>query len=162
MPVYVASPDRAYVDVGLAHHEPCGWPNTPAHRFAKGFEWEVPVRSNDTALRVFPSLICFEIKWLDADEFTNWNADEFLDSDRTVRKQRDWAIHRDLNRGIVPRDLVPISSDGAAHVLDVVRDTGRARWQALIDAGGHDRSAEVPREDTGRRVTRWWSSPRRP
>jgi len=48
--------------------------------------------SHDVPVTVFPTHICFEIKWLDADEFTNWTGHDFITSERATRKQRDWAV----------------------------------------------------------------------
>ena len=132
VPVYVRSADVAYVDVGVSgYFEPCGWPNTPRYRFIKGFEWEVPVRPDDVPTRMLPSFTCFELKWLDSDEFSNWTGDDFITSRRSSRKQRDWALFTALNEGRMPPELIRLERGDAAHVIDVVRTGRRAWWEQL-------------------------------
>jgi glycosyltransferase involved in cell wall biosynthesis len=128
IPVYVVSDDLAYLDVGFRHYEPCAWPNKPEYRFVKGFEWEVPVRPDDVPVTVFPTHICFEIKWLDADEFTNWTGQDFITSERAARKQRDWAVFHALRDGALPGGLVRVDRGDAPHVLEAVRRGRRTHW----------------------------------
>jgi glycosyltransferase involved in cell wall biosynthesis len=128
IPVYVVSDELAHLDVGFRHYEPCAWPNKPAYRFVKGFEWEVPVRPDDVPVTVLPSHICFEIKWLDRDEFTNWTGQDFMTSERATRKQRDWDVFPNLRRGTVPAGLVRVDRGDAHHLLEAVRTGRRVHW----------------------------------
>jgi glycosyltransferase involved in cell wall biosynthesis len=131
IPVYVESPDVAYLDLGIEHYEPCGWPNTPQYRFAKGFEWEVPVRPDNVPVRIMPGNICFELKWLDGDEFANWTGNDFVTSERATRKQRDWRLFTALNNGEQPDELHRIERGSAPHVIEKIRRTRRAEYEAM-------------------------------
>lgn len=132
VPVYVESADVAWVDVGVSgYFEPCGWPNTREYRFIKGFEWEVPVRPDNVPTRMLPSYTCFELKWLDSDEFSNWTGDDFITSQRSSRKQRDYHLFTSLNEGRVPPELVKLERGDAEHVIDVVRTGRRTWWEQL-------------------------------
>jgi glycosyltransferase involved in cell wall biosynthesis len=135
VPVYVESADVAWVDVGVSgYYEPCGWPNTPAYRFIKGFEWEVPIRPDDVPTQMLPSFTCFELKWLDSDEFSNWTGDDFITSRRSARKQKDWRLFTSLRDGRVPPELVKLERGAAEHVVEVIRTRRRAWWEELAAA----------------------------
>lgn len=129
--VYVESRDVAFVDIRKLHAEPFAWPNTAEYTFTKGFEWEVPLRPDDVPVRDLPSYICFELKWLDSDEFTNWTGQDFISSGRSGRKQRDWRLFTALNAGETPNELVRLERGSADHVVDVVRAGRRAWWEQL-------------------------------
>jgi hypothetical protein len=131
VPVYVESSDVAYADLGLDHFEPCGWPNAPSYRFAKGFEWEVPVRPDDVPVQIMPTHVCFELKWLDGDEFANWTGTDFVTSERSGRKRRDWHIFTALNAGMVPEGVVRLERGAHDHVVEMVRSGRRAWWEQL-------------------------------
>ena len=67
-PAYVESERVAYVDFGQTPYEPWGWRNTSDHTFIKCFDWEHVRPDADYSLQA-PDWTCFELKWLDADEF---------------------------------------------------------------------------------------------
>ena len=134
IPVYVESADVAYLDLGIEHFEPCGRPNTPRYRFAKGFEWEVPVRPDNVPVRIMPGNICFELKWLDGDEFGNWTGNDFVTSERASRKQRDWRLFTALNNGEQPDELERVERGSAPHVIEKIRATRRAEYETMTSS----------------------------
>jgi hypothetical protein len=126
--VYVESPDVAYVDAGLAAVEAWLWPNKPAYHFGKAFEWEILVRPQSTPVLRLPEWTVFELKWLDADEFTNWSTIDPKTTIRTGRKNRDWTIFHAVKEGEVPEDVHRVDSPGDRHVIDVLREPASARF----------------------------------
>ena len=128
--VYIESDTVAYVDSGLAAVEAWLWPNKPAYHFGKAFEWEILVRPQSTPVMRLPEWTVFELKWLDADEFTNWANVDFSAQIRTGRKNRDWTLFHALEKGEIPEDVHRVESTDGRHVIDVLRDPASARYVA--------------------------------
>lgn len=129
-PLYVDTDRVAYLDSLLKNREPWGWPNKPGYSFGKGLEWELQLRPDDAAKLLLPEWLCFELKYLDSDEFDHWSAIEFDRSIRTRRKAREWEVYHALTKGEVPEGVVKVETDGDQHVIDVVRTTSVADWEA--------------------------------
>jgi glycosyltransferase involved in cell wall biosynthesis len=120
-PVYVESPDVAYVDVEGHNREPFAWPNTPAFSVGKGFEWEILVRPESVAVVWMPEWTSFELKWLDADEFEHWSSTDFAATRRTRRKAREWEVFHAVRDGRLPFGVHRVESPGDQHVVDLLR-----------------------------------------
>ena len=99
-PLYVADERLAFLDVEPRNYEPWGWPNRPEQRFVKAMEWEMPLWLPDVGVTL-PERSCFELKYLDADEFDHWSDTDF--------------------------DASPADAPQAARVRGLQRDRGRRR-----------------------------------
>ena len=121
-PAYVESERVAYVDAGRSPSEPWGWRNTPAHTFIKCFDWEHITPDADFALKI-PDWVCFELKWLDADEFGHWSHTDFkVEINR--RKQREWELFHALREGAsLPEGVLRVESPEGIHVVEHLRHT---------------------------------------
>ena len=98
-PVYVESERLAYVDTVPGKAEPWGWRNSQAYTFSKAFDWELMMpRPGDPVTRL-PNFACFELKWLDADEFGHWSHTDFK-VEINDRKRREWELFHALREGI--------------------------------------------------------------
>jgi hypothetical protein len=120
--VYVESPDVAYVDTQVVNREPWGWPNEAEYRHGKGFEWEVPIWPETVRSVRLPEWTCFELKWLDADEFQHWSTTDFGTNLRTRRKAREWEVFHALQQSQLPAGVRRVESPGALHVIDRLRE----------------------------------------
>jgi hypothetical protein len=120
-PVYVASDRVAYVDTMLGKAEPWGWPNSPAYTFAKAFDWELMLpRPGDPVIRL-PDWACFELKWLDADEFSHWSHTDFK-PEINARKRREWELFHALREGsYLPEGVLRVESPDGTHVVEHLR-----------------------------------------
>lgn len=128
-PVYIESEDVAYVDGDMRNREAWAWPNGREYFFGKGFEWEIPLWPEDLPHVRLPEWTCFELKWLDADEFTHWTPTEkFSDSKRTTRKAREWSVFHDVRAGQIPPGVYRVESPGSKHVIDLLREPAAARY----------------------------------
>ena len=135
--VYVTSDAVAYLDTGLRNREPWGWPNKPGFTFGKGFEWEIPLQPPAPVTSVFlPQFICFELKWLDLNEFDHWSPHDFERSGRTGRKNREMEVFAGLQRGVVAPDLLRIEREGTEHVVDTITQRSSAVWDRMV-LGSH-------------------------
>ena len=120
-PVYVASDRVAYVDTLLGKAEPWGWPNSPAYTFAKAFDWEVMLPRPGDPVTMLPDWTCFELKWLDADEFSHWSHTDFK-PEINARKRREWELFRALREGSSPPgNVVRVESPEGTHVIEHLR-----------------------------------------
>ena len=121
-PVYVESASVAYVDTKPGKAEPWGWRNSPAYTFSKAFDWELMLpRPGDPVTRL-PDSVCFELKWLDADEFAHWSHADFK-AVTNDRKRRDWELFHALREGSAPPDnLIRVESPEGVHVVEHLRD----------------------------------------
>lgn len=118
-PVYVRSEAEAWIDLATTHKERYAWPNRPGYTFGKGLEWEIPLTPGPTRPLRLPKFICFEVKWLDENEFDHWtSAEEFEGSMRQTRKRREWDVFQQLITGDIPESMIPIETHGGQHVLD--------------------------------------------
>jgi glycosyltransferase involved in cell wall biosynthesis len=128
-PVYVESEDIAYLDADMRNREAWAWPNGPAYYFGKGAEWEIPIWPSGLPFIRLPEWTCFELKWLDADEFQHWTPDDnFSDNTRTTRKAREWAVFHDVRSGRIPPGIHRIESPGPTHVIELLREPSSARY----------------------------------
>jgi hypothetical protein len=140
-PVYVESERVAYVDLMRTPIEPWGWRNTPEHTFIKCFDWEHVRSVADYALQV-PNWVCFELKWLEADEFGHWSHTDFKVGINR-RKRREWELFHALKeRASLPEGVVRIASPEGLHVVEHLRRT----YASLVR---HARGAAVLRSPTG-------------
>ena len=121
-PVYVESERVAYVDTTLGKMEPWGWRNSPAYTFSKAFDWELMLpRPGDPVTRL-PDAVCFELKWLDADEFAHWSHTDFK-AVTNNRKRRDWELFHALREGsALPESLIRVESPEGVHVVEHLRE----------------------------------------
>ena len=132
--LYVVSDEVALVDTELQNREPWGWPNREGFRFGKGFEWEIQLFPQ-AGIRWMnlPDGICFEIKWLDLDEFSHWSHREFGETVRTARKQRELAVFEDLTVGQEVPGLISIDRGDRPHVIDTAQRISVPQWRSMVD-----------------------------
>jgi hypothetical protein len=135
-PAYVESERVAYVDFGFTPYEPWGWRNTSDHTFIKCFDWEHVRPDADYSLQA-PDWMCFELKWLDADEFGHWSHTDFKEINN--RKRREWDLFHALREGIsLPEGVVRVESPEGLHVIEHLRRTymplvrRHARTEAIL------------------------------
>jgi glycosyltransferase involved in cell wall biosynthesis len=129
LPLYVRSATDAYVDTHLRNREVWAWPNRRGFWFGKGLEWEIQLRPERLPIVSFPDWACFEIKWLDGDEFAHWSEHDFTRSPRTRRKLRELEVYAALADGEVPDGVVAIGAGPDEHVVDTVRGRSRSAWE---------------------------------
>jgi len=121
-PVYVENERTAYVDFGQTPFEPWGWPNTSEHTFIKCFDWE-HVRPDSEFTIQATDWVCFELKWLDADEFGHWSHTDFK-VEINKRKRREWDLFHALKEGAsLPEGVVRVESQEGLHVIEHLRRT---------------------------------------
>jgi glycosyltransferase involved in cell wall biosynthesis len=126
-PAYVESDDVAYVDTTVKNLEPWAWPNKPGFFLIKAVEWELMMAPENTPLMTLPEWSCFELKWLDADEFSHWSeGTDFTATGRTNRKAREWEVFHAVRSGALPDGVVKVVSPGETHVIDHLRTAGLA------------------------------------
>ena len=137
-PVYVESERVAYVDAVQGKAEPWGWRNSPAYTFSKAFDWELMMPRPGDSLTRLPDWTCFELKWLDADEFGHWSHTDFkVEINR--RKRREWELFHALREGdSLPEGVVRVESPEGLHVIEHLRRTyvplvrRHARTEAIL------------------------------
>jgi hypothetical protein len=124
-PLYIESDSVAYLDLKLKPREPWIFPVGPDYTFVKGFDWEIRESPEDVTRITMPEGICFELKWLDADEFAHWTDPTEFDERRSPRKVREYAVFHALRRGDAASldSVVRIEAPPGVHVVDHVRDT---------------------------------------
>jgi glycosyltransferase involved in cell wall biosynthesis len=130
-PVYVESDRVAYVDTVPGKAEPWGWRNSPAYTFAKAFDWELMLPQPGDPVTRLSDFVCFELKWLDADEFAHWSHADFkvVTNDR---KRRDWELFHALREGPTPPDdLVRVEIPEGMHVIEHLRNNYAAIRRGL-------------------------------
>ncbi len=130
VPLYVESERRAYADTAFRPFETWGWPNAEGYTFGKGIEWEFIRFPPDLARHTLPDGACFEVKWLEADEFSNWSELEFDDTPRIARKLREWEVFTGLQDGRQVDELVPFYSENE-HVIEAARRITTPEWRAM-------------------------------
>jgi hypothetical protein len=137
-PVYVESERVAYVDAVPGKAEPWGWRNSPDYTFSKAFDWELMMpRPGDFVTRL-PDFACFELKWLDADEFGHWSHSDFK-VEINDRKRREWDLFHALGEGVsLPEGVVRVESQEGLHVIEHLRSNyvplvrRHARTEAIL------------------------------
>jgi glycosyltransferase involved in cell wall biosynthesis len=125
-PVYVESERVAYVDTEMVNREAWAWPNGEQTFFVKSFEWELPLWPEGLSFLRLPEWTCFELKWLDADEFAHWSKADFSQTTRTSRKAREWEVFHAVSEGRVPFGVKRVESPEGKHVIDQLRDPASA------------------------------------
>jgi glycosyltransferase involved in cell wall biosynthesis len=137
-PVYVESERVAYVDAAVGKAEPWGWRNTPEHTFSKAFDWELMLPRPGDLVTKLPNFVCFELKWLDADEFGHWSHTDFK-VEINDRKRREWDLFHALREGAsLPEGVVRVESPEGLHVIEHLRLTYaslRRQHAAAVPAG---------------------------
>jgi len=122
-PVYVESERVAYVDLGPTKAEPWGWRNSPDYTFSKAFDWELKLRRMGDPVVKLPDFVCFELKWLDADEFGHWSHTDFK-TEINSRKRREWELFHAVGKeSSLPAEVVRVESPEGVHVIDHLRNT---------------------------------------
>jgi len=139
--VYVESERVAYVDLAYSHGELWGWPNSPNYTFIKCFDWEFIQPFADHIIEL-PDVACFELKWLDAEEFAHWSDTSFDKTIMNARKRRDQRIFRALHQGSpLPDNVVRVESpNGGLHIIDYLRQV----YAALRRNGGTVENVHLP------------------
>jgi glycosyltransferase involved in cell wall biosynthesis len=131
--LYVASSDLAWVDISFTNQEPYGWPNAEGFLLGKGFEWEIPLWTTAKS-KLLPDGICFEIKWLDADEFSHWSHREFGTTPRTTRKLRELEIFDGLAHQRSLPGLVRVERRQWPHVIEALGGLSVPEWNELTES----------------------------
>lgn len=120
-PVYVESEQVAYLDTSPGVTEPWGWRNSPAYTISKAFDWELRLPNPGDPVIRLPNHTCFELKWLEADEFAHWSHTEFKET-INARKRREWELFYSLHSGAeMPEGVVRIESPKDIHVVKYLR-----------------------------------------
>jgi glycosyltransferase involved in cell wall biosynthesis len=127
-PLYVIDDRTALFDPRSPYVEPRLLPNNSVYAYAKGVDWEVPtIPASVHVMRLQDGLAC-EIKWLDADEFSNWSDADFADERRYPRKSREWAVFEAHRQGQQPVDLIRVEAPEQMHVIEYVRQVWLQLW----------------------------------
>ncbi len=123
-PLYVESDRVAYIDLKLRTMEPWIYPMGPDYTYVKGFDWEIRELPERARRLTMPRGLCFELKWLDQDEFTHWTSPEDFSEERTPRKIREYHVFTTLARGGFDEldSVVRIESPEGVHVVDHVSE----------------------------------------
>ena len=129
--LFVESEKLAWIDNGGPdNREIWGWPNEPGCRFDKGFEWEIHMWPEREMRRLrLPDGTCFEVKWMDSDEFSHWTLDhDFAQSIRTRRKQREVEVYRSIQEGRPVPELIRLDDVSSDHVIEWVGQLSLLDW----------------------------------
>lgn len=124
-PLYVESPEVGYFDAKPRNVEPWICPQGPDYSFIKGFDWEIRTYPDGVDRWSLPRGLCFELKWLDLDEFAHWTTPYAFDPLRSPRKVREYDVftalqeHRFDDLDSVHR----IEAPPGVHVVDHVAQT---------------------------------------
>jgi glycosyltransferase involved in cell wall biosynthesis len=133
-PLYVESETVAYLDTHLRNTEPWILPTTSDAAYVKGFDWEVrrPVPSAERM--VLPDGLCFELKWLDSDEFAHWTSADAFHPVRSPRKVREHTVFHALREGRWASldDVDRIEAPDDRHVIDYVAEEWMLRMRAGV------------------------------
>jgi glycosyltransferase involved in cell wall biosynthesis len=123
-PLYVESDRVGYFDLGLRNSEPWIHPQGPAYTFVKGFDWEIRQHPDEVRRLTMPQGICFELKWLDSDEFGHWTAPEAFDPVRSPRKVHEYGVFTALREGRFDEleSVHRIEAPEGVHVIDHVAE----------------------------------------
>nr|WP_221634532.1 hypothetical protein [Nocardioides luti] len=122
LPLYVESDRVGYFDAGLRNAEPWIHPQGPDYVYVKGFDWEIRTAPDDVRRMVLPQGVCFELKWLDSDEFAHWSTSEETDLVRSPRKVRENLVFTALQEGRFAdlEGVHRIEAPEGVHVVDHV------------------------------------------
>jgi hypothetical protein len=132
-PLYLESDRVGYLDTKLRFQEPWIYPTGPDFVYLKGFDWEVRTQSPHVERLALPAGLCFELKWLDSDEFDHWTSLEAFHPTRSPRKVREHEVFTALNAGrFDDLDHVHrIEAPPGVHVIDHVAHTWLPRAQPM-------------------------------
>lgn len=124
-PLYVESAQVGYFDVKLRNLEPWIYPMGPSYRYVKGFDWEIRTHPPEVRRLTMPQGICFELKWLDSDEFAHWTTPDAFDPVRSPRKVREYEVFTALAEGRFDEldSVHRIEAPEGVHVVDHVATT---------------------------------------
>jgi len=135
-PLYVESEQVAWFDDKLRNMEPWIYPMGPEYTYVKGFDWEIRSFPEGVRRLTMPGGICFELKWLDSDEFAHWTSPEAFDPVRSPRKVREFEVFTRLRDGRADGldGLTRIETPAGTHVIDHVGRTWLPRmWRPPVD-----------------------------
>lgn len=123
-PLYVESERVAYLDLKLRTMEPWIYPMGPDYAYVKGFDWEIRAFPERVRRLTMPRGLCFELKWLDQDEFAHWTSPDDFNEVRSPRKVREYHVFMTLARGGFEEldSVVRIESPEGVHVIDHVSE----------------------------------------
>jgi len=138
-PLYVESPQVGYLDTKMHFQEPWIYPTGPDFVYLKGFDWEVRTQSSTVERLALPAGLCFELKWLDTDEFDHWTSPDAFHPGRSPRKVREYEVFTALNeQRFDDLDHVHrIEAPPGVHVIDHVARTWLPQAQRLRSAGAN-------------------------
>lgn len=124
-PLTVVNDSEAWIDLGSRFIEPWIYPMGPGFTFVKAFEWEVREFPATSERIIAPEGLCVELKWLDTDEFAQWDGVEDFAQLRVRRKRREFEVVSALRagRGDDVPDLHRILAPPGVHVVDHLVDT---------------------------------------
>jgi hypothetical protein len=133
-PLYIESADVAYFDTRLRNLEPWIYPMGPEYMYVKGFDWEIRGQAPDVRRVTMPPGLCFELKWLDTDEFAHWTDTDAFHPVRSPRKVREHEVFTALAEGRFTDlvDVYRIEAPPGEHVIDHVARTWLPRSQRLL------------------------------
>lgn len=97
VPLYIESDRVGYLDFHLVNVEPWIYPMGADFVYVKGFDWEVRQAPSDVPKLVLPQGLCFELKWLDEDEFSHWSSPDDFHPQRNSRKLREHEVFTALS-----------------------------------------------------------------
>lgn len=138
VPLYVESDQVGYLDFEINNTEPWIYPLGPDFTYAKGFDWEVRQAPEGVRKLVLPDGLCFELKWLDEDEFSHWTTTDDFHPQRNARKIREHEVFTALTQG-------------SAEQLDNVERVVAPEGTHIIDHVATSWLPHAPRPFTGRR-----------
>ena len=98
-----------------------------------------------------PGFVCFELKWLDANEFGHWSYTDFK-AEINARKRREWELFHALGGGSpLPEEVVRIHSPDGVHVIDHLRSTYASlrRYGPTAPVPGYLATASQPAHEEG-------------
>ncbi|RHW27866.1 hypothetical protein D0Z08_06125 [Nocardioides immobilis] len=135
-PLYIESPQVAYLDLKLRNVEPWIYPMGPESIYLKGFDWEIRSHPAEAERITMPPGLCFELKWLDTDEFAHWTSIEAFHPERSPRKVREYDVFTKLRAGLYaelePDFLYRVEAPAGVHVIDHVAHRGLAEALAAV------------------------------
>jgi hypothetical protein len=89
-------------------------------------------RADDLVTRL-PNFACFELKWLDADEFGHWSHTDFK-VEINDRKRREWELFHALREeASLPQGVVRVESPEGLHIIEHLRSIYGSLRQATTE-----------------------------
>lgn len=145
-PLYIESARVGYLDTKLRFQEPWIYPTGPDFVYLKGFDWEVRRQSSDLERLALPAGLCFELKWLDTDEFAHWTSLDAFHPGRSPRKVREHEVFTALNEQRFDDldHVYRIEAPPGVHVIDHVAGTWLPQAQNLRSGQATDSTPTRP------------------